>query len=146
MTLACRANGEHLTALLRDWLDYGLALDVDDSGDAEEYAAALDGMRLPPKVEAWARPGSPGKWSSENAEAEGTANRPRPAPAPAPLSNPNWMKLRPAVRKSTGRAICGMPHADATNAARVCYGKAPTTRPPIPAPTEPTDKKMPVVL
>ena len=96
MTLACRANGEHLPALLRDWLDYGLALDVDDSGDAEEYAAALDGMRLPPEVEAWARPGSPGKWSSENTEAEGTANRPasRSGSGPALNSEPHEAPAR----------------------------------------------------
>lgn len=94
MTLACRANGEHLPALLRDWLDYGLALDVDDSGDAEEYAAALHGMRLPPEVEAWARPGSTGKWRSENAETEGSANRPASRSGRAFKSEPDEAPAR----------------------------------------------------
>lgn len=55
MLLTCRADAGPISDMLRAWLRHGSA---PESGDAEEYTAALNGRELPPEVEAWARPAS----------------------------------------------------------------------------------------
>ena len=55
MLLTCHADAGPISDILRAWLRHGSA---PESGDAEEYTAALNGRELPPEVEAWARPAS----------------------------------------------------------------------------------------
>ncbi len=55
MLLTCRADAGPISDMLRAWLRHGSA---PESGDAEEYTAALNDRELPPEVEAWARPAS----------------------------------------------------------------------------------------
>ncbi len=101
MTLTCRADGEHIPALLRDWLNYGPAPNDEHSGNAEEYAAALHGKPLPPEVEAWARPGSTEKWCAKNAEEARTANRPAASPAPSSQAKDGAAPARrPEIRRA----------------------------------------------
>lgn len=75
MTLTCGANGEHVPDLLRNWLNYDAVLNTGEHGNDGEYTAALHGLRLPPQVEAWARPASAGQWREKNAETEKNPDR-----------------------------------------------------------------------
>lgn len=83
MTLPCSANGQHIPDLLRDWLHYGSALSDADPGDKEEYTAALQGVKFPPEVEAWARPASAAKWHTETTATEKIIRRDAPRFDPA---------------------------------------------------------------
>ncbi|MBS6830898.1 MAG: hypothetical protein KH208_13740 [Desulfovibrio sp.] len=104
MLLTCRADAGPISDLLRAWLRHGSA---PESGDTEEYTAALNGRELPPEVEAWARPASyrgrsnsaaPGRNMDETPDEEGS-----PGPAArhqaAKAVNPSTPR-RPEIRRA----------------------------------------------